>query len=65
MPKHVVVEAHLVIDDSIHNPHKVGVGAAQIVKKVLHDAYKRKDGPAQVTVSIVSQRLADIVDTVE
>ncbi len=65
MPKHVVVEAHLIIEDSIHNPHKVGVGAAQIVKKVLQDTYKRKDGPPQVAVAIVSQRLADIVDTVE
>lgn len=65
MPKHVVVEAHLIIDDSIHNPHRVGVGAAQMVKKLLQDSYKRKDGPPQVTVSIVSQRLADIVDTNE
>ncbi len=65
MPKHLVVEAHLLIEDSIHNPFKVGATAAKSVKKFLEDNYKQRDGTRQVNVPIVSYRLSDVADTSE
>lgn len=72
MPKHIVVEAHLITNDAIHNHFKVGASAADLVKKMLEDTYKppepkKNEKPAAplVTVPIVSYRLSDVADTIE
>jgi len=65
MSKHLVVEAHLLIDDSIHNPFRVGAATAKAVKKFLEDTYQQANGTRQVSVPIVSYRLSDIADTNE
>jgi len=74
MSKHVVIEAHLVADNSIHNPHNVADRAAQKVKEMLEENYKKKellkdkDGKVQeqpVKVLLVTHRISDILDTPE
>ena len=57
MPKYIVVEAHLEIADTVHNPLKVGESAAERIAEVLEEKYKREnEADRQVKTLIVAYR---------
>jgi len=68
--KHVVLEIHLLVDSSIHNPYAMATDTANRVKAFVDKLYAKKSAkgdplPRQVTTLVVSSRLADVADTDE
>lgn len=63
---HIVVEAHLEVDETVHNPLNVGKGAAKKITALLEELYtKKKEEERQVKTLVVSYRSMSTIDAGE
>lgn len=65
---HLVIEAHLQIDETILNPTRVGPSIAKKITELLEETYGPKPGKKhnrQVHTLIVSHRTADMAERLD